>query len=166
MKRYLVYLFLFGALLSKVQSQDPQKVQSINEKIEARKIALITQRLELSPEQAAKFWPIYRELSQKQRDIKSDFQQQRRNFNPKTASDEEMKKMIDLGLKVKERQLNLEREYSERMRQVITNRQIVNLRRAEEEFRQRLLERIQKQRQNAQQQRQRSNARKNQRKNN
>lgn len=166
MKRYLVYLFLFGALLTKVQAQDPQKVQSINEKIEARKIALITQRLELSPEQAAKFWPIYRELSQKQRDIKSDFQQQRRSFNPNTASDEEMKKMIDLGLKVKERQLNLEREYSERMRQVITNRQIVNLRRAEEEFRQRLLERIQKQRQNAQQQRQRSNARKNQRKNN
>ena len=74
--------------------------------------------------------------------------------------------MIDLGLKVKERQLNLEREYSERMRQVITNRQMVNLRRAEEEFRQRLLERIQKQRQNAQQQRQRANARKNQRRNN
>ncbi len=166
MKRYLFYLFLLISVLTKVQSQDQEKIQSVNDKIEARKIALITQRLELTPEQAAKFWPIYQELSQKQRDIRSDFQQQRRNFDPKTASEEEMKKMIDLGLKVKERQLNLEREYSERMRQVITNRQMVNLRRAEEEFRQRLLERIQKQRQNAQQQRQRANARKNQRRNN
>lgn len=166
MKRYFIYLFLFGTMVTHVHSQDQETIQSVNDKIEARKIALITQRLELTPEQAAKFWPIYQELSQKQRALRSDFQQQRRNFDPKTASEEEMKKMIDLGLKVKERQLNLEREYSERMRQVITNRQMVNLRRAEEEFRQRLLERIQKQRQNAQQQRQRANARKNQRRNN
>lgn len=166
MKRYFIYLFLFGSMMSSVYSQDQETVQSVNDKIEARKIALITQRLELTPEQATKFWPIYQELSQKQKDIRRDFQLQRRNFDPKTASDEEMKKMIDLGLKVKERQLGLEREYSERMRQVITNRQMVNLRRAEEEFRQRLLERIQKQRQNAQQQRQRANARKNQRRNN
>lgn len=166
MKRYLLFLILIGILVTNVKSQDTETVQSVNDKIEARKIALITQRLELTPEQAAKFWPIYRELSQKQKDIRSDFQLQRRNFDPKTASEEEMKKMIDLGLKVKERQLNLEREYSDRMRQVITNRQMVNLRRAEEEFRKKLLERIQKQRQNAQQQRQRANARKNQRRNN
>ena len=157
-------MLLFTAF--SVLAQDPQTVQSVNDKIEARKIALITQRLDLTPEQAAKFWPIYQELSQKPRAIRSDFQQQRKSFNAKTATEEEMKKMIDMGLKVKERQLNLEREYADRMRQVITNRQMVNLRRAEEEFRQKLLERIQKQRQNAQQQRQRANARKNQRRNN
>lgn len=166
MKRYITYLILIGTLFTQAQSQDKPSTQSVNDKIEARKIELITRRLDLTPEQARQFWPIYRELSQKQRDIKKDFQQQRKSFDPKTASEEEMKKMIDLGLKVKERQLNLEREYSERMRQVITNRQLVNLRRAEEEFRQRLLDRIQKQRQNAQQQRQRANARKNQRRNN
>lgn len=166
MKKYVAYLILIGTLFTKAQSQDKPGTQSVNDKIEARKIELITRRLDLTPEQARQFWPIYRELSQKQRDIKKDFQQQRQSFDPKTASEEEMKKMIDLGLKVKEQQLGLEREYAEKMRQVITNRQLVNLRRAEEEFRQKLLERIQKQRRNAQEQRQRANARKNQRRNN
>jgi len=98
----MVLFTAFSAL-----AQDPQPVQSVNDTIEARKIALITQRLDLTPDQAAKFWPIYQELSQKQRAIRSDFQQQRRNFDAKTASEEEMKKMIDMGLKVKERQLNM-----------------------------------------------------------
>ncbi len=166
MKRYFIYIVLIGILSLQLDAQDQGSTQSVNDKIEARKIALITQRLELTPEQAAKFWPIYRELSLKQKDIRQDFRLQRQNFDPKNASEEEMKKMIDLGLKVKERQLNLEREYAERMRQVITNRQMVNLRRAEEEFRQRLMERIQRQRQNAQQQRQRSNNARNKRRNN
>lgn len=166
MKRYLIGLVLLTILTLRSVAQDPEKVQSVNDKIEARKIALITQRLELTPEQAAKFWPIYRELSDRQKSIRRDFVQERRNFDPKTASEEEMKRMIDLGLKVKERQLNLEREYSERMRQVITNRQLVNLRRAEEEFRQRLIKRLQQQRQQAQQNRQRANATRNKRRNN
>lgn len=165
MKKLLLFTLGTFLLLSSSYSQDPEKVQSVNEKLQARKIALISERMNLTPEQAEKFWPIYKEMSQRQQAIRSEFQQQKANFNPKTASEEEMKKMIDLGLKVKERQLNLEREYSDRMRQIINNRQMLNWRKAEEEFRQILIDRLQKARQ-AQQNRQRANATRNQRRNN
>ena len=41
------------------QSNDP------NEKIRRAKIALITERLDLTPEQAEKFWPIYNAYEEK-----------------------------------------------------------------------------------------------------
>lgn len=165
MKKLLLLYMCLLLLLGSVMSQNPNEVQKVNEKLKARKIALISERLELTPEQAEKFWPIYNEFSQRQQAIKTEFRQQRGDFNPKTASDEEMKKMIDMGLKVKERQLNLEREYADRMRKIINNRQLLSLRKAEEEFRQMLIQRLQKARQQ-QRNRQRNNANRNQRRNN
>ncbi len=131
---------------------------TVNEKIEARKIALITQKLELTPEQAERFWPIYNEFSQKRREILRDFNQARQGFDPQSATEEETRRMVDMGLRVKEQRLNLERDYSERMRQVITDRQLLNLRRAEEDFKQMLLKRMRERRQQAQQNRERNNA--------
>ena len=140
--------------------------QSINEKIEARKIALITQKLELTPEQAERFWPIYREWSERRMDLAREFNEARRDFDPQVASEEETRRMLDMGMRIKEQRLNLERDYSERMRQVITDRQLLNLRRAEEDFKQMLLKRMQERRQQTQQMRERNNALQEKRRNN
>lgn len=138
----------------------------INDKIESRKIALITQKLDLTPDQAEKFWPIYKQFSAERRGLIQDFSTKRRAFDANSASDEEMKEMIDMGLKVKERQLGLERDYSERMRAVISDRQLLNLRRAEEDFKQMLLKRVRERRQQAEQNRQRNDAIREKRRNN
>ncbi|MEM9325534.1 MAG: hypothetical protein AAGA85_07755 [Bacteroidota bacterium] len=140
--------------------------QTINEKIESRKIALITQKLELTPEQAERFWPIYREWSTKRLEIAKEFRQARQNFDPKAATEEETRRMLDMGLKVREQRLNLERDYSDRMRKVISDRQLLNLRRAEEDFKQMLLQRMQERQERAQQIRERNNALQQRRRNN
>ena len=115
------------------------------EKIEAAKIALITQRLELSPEQAEKFWPLYNEYSKQRRAYTSEYTQARKEFNAETATEEEYKKLLDLGEQVKQSQLNLEQQYSDRLLKVISNRQMLNLRKAEGDFRRMLLERMREQ---------------------
>ena len=119
-------------------SQSPEALK----KIEAAKIALITERLELTPAQAEKFWPIYREFGKQRQEIRRDFDQARRNFDPNKASEEENKKMLEMANQVKERQLKLEREYSQRILKVITTRQLNNLRKAENDFKEMLLRRI------------------------
>ncbi|MEQ8583032.1 MAG: hypothetical protein RIC30_11155 [Marinoscillum sp.] len=118
---------------------------STMERVEAAKIALITERLELTPEQAEKFWPIYREFSEQQRTLRKEFNDLRTNHNPQTASEEENKKMLEMGMQIKERQLGLERTYSERMQQVITTRQLMSLRKAEDDFKEMLMKRIREQ---------------------
>lgn len=126
--------------------------QQVIDKIEAAKIALITERLELTPDQAEKFWPIYREYGEKQLDLKREFQELKRNFDPKAASEAENRNILEKGHQMKERQLNMDRNYSERMQQVVSSRQMMHLRKAEDDFREMLMQRIRQQ--NMQQQRQ------------
>jgi hypothetical protein len=115
-------------------------------KVEAARIALITERLELTPEQAEKFWPVYREYVAKRQELRREYMAARRNVNGKEISEEESRKLLEKGLQLKERQVALDKTYSERLNNVITNRQILQLRRAEEDFRQMLLERLERRR--------------------
>ena len=55
--------------------------------------------------------------------------------------------LLNFGLKLKERNLALERTYSDRMLNIITSDQILSLRKAEDDFRRMVLEQIQKRRQ-------------------
>jgi len=129
------------------------------EKIRRAKIALITERLDLSPEQAEKFWPIYNEYTKKQRDVRRSFNEARKNYQPKKATEEDNQRLLQLGMKTKEQALQLEKNYSDRMMKVINSRQMLSLRKAEKDFiillRKRILEQRQK-RQHMQDNRQRN----------
>ncbi|MCP4456664.1 MAG: hypothetical protein GY816_01350 [Cytophagales bacterium] len=121
------------------------------EKIRRAKIALITERLDLSPDQAEKFWPIYNEYSKKQRDIRQSFEQAKKNYQPKNASEQDNQQLLELGMKTKEQALQLEKNYSDRLLKVINNRQMLSLRKAETDFKIIIMKRIQDQRQKQQQ---------------
>lgn len=125
------------------------------EKINAARIGLITERLNLSPEQAEKFWPIYKEFLTQRSGLKAEYDLAKSKLDPKTASEEERKGLLDLGLKLKERSVGLERTYSDRMLKVISTQQVIALRKAEEDFRRIIIEQIQQRRQNQQERRDR-----------
>jgi len=161
MKKLLIIACLVMAATSWAQQPSPEAL----EKIEAAKIALITERLDLTLEQAEKFWPIYREYGTKQKEIRVDFNKARRNFDPNKASEEENKMMLEMANKVKDNQLKLEREYSDRILNVITSRQLNNLRKAENDFKEMLLKRIRAQQMKREQQRRDNGGRLNDRRN-
>ena len=131
-------LILILALALPAWSQEPDGMR----KIEAARIALITERLELTPEQAEKFWPLYREYSGQREVIRKEFMEARREVKAEGMSEEESRKLLAKGLELKERQLLLEKAYAEKFNTVITSRQILLLRKAEDDFRQMLLERL------------------------
>ena len=136
MKRILFALLMLICIRANAQQDDAR------ERIESAKIALISERLGLSPEEAQKFWPIYNEYSQKRRENHMEFANARRNFNPETATEKETKDMLELGRAVKERQLKIEKEYSDRMLKVIDSRQLMSLQNAERDFKKMLLDRL------------------------
>ena len=57
MKKFLLILTLFFGSLSVIKAQDD--LSKKEEKIQALKIAFITQKLELTSEEAQRFWPVY-----------------------------------------------------------------------------------------------------------
>lgn len=155
MKRFLFVMLLSG-LACVVQAQNDEA----RKKIESAKIALISERLGLSPEDAQQFWPIYNEYSRKRRENHREFAEARRKFNPETATEEETKAMLELGQRVKERQLDLEKEYSGRMLKVLDSKQLMSLQNAERDFKKMLLDRLdqrRRQQQNSNEQLRRQN---------
>ncbi|MEQ9303391.1 MAG: hypothetical protein RJQ14_05695 [Marinoscillum sp.] len=141
MRNLMIILILMVSLTT--WSQTPETL----EKLEAAKIALITERLELTPDQAERFWPIYRQFAEEQRTLRTEFQDLRKSYDPQKASEQENQKMLEQGMSIKERQLELEKSYTQRMQEVITTRQIMSLRKAEADFKDMLIKRIRQQQQ-------------------
>ena len=146
-----------------------QRNEEALKKIESARIALITKRLDLSPAQAEKFWPLYNEYSKKRSELNRSFKEERKKLGHAEASPQDQEKLIALGLEAKQQQLNLEKEYAGKMQEVITAQQIISLRNAERDFRKMLLDRVgqrrQQQRQRMEQFRERRNDRQERRRN-
>ncbi len=141
MKRVSIILALFLiSFWANAQNREAMK------KIESARIALITERLGLSPNQAEKFWPVYREYNLQRRELRKEFRETRQGVDMKTLTEEQSKQLIQKALDIKQKELNLEKDYSHRMTEVITTQQLFKLKNAEKDFQQMILKRIQDQR--------------------
>ena len=115
-------------------------------KIEAARIALITDRLGLTPEQAEKFWPIYREFAMKRRELVGQYKLAQRDINPNNPDPKKQEGLVELGLKIKQQELDLEKDYSGRLLKIISAQQMLNLRGAEKEFQRMIINQLQQRR--------------------
>ncbi len=143
MKRLILVIFIFWNGILLAQDETPQVNKEMMEKIEAARIGLITERLELTPEQAEKFWPIYREFAQERRSIQQNLRELRQEANTGNISEDQSKELVKKAYDLKQRELSLEKTYSDRLMEVITARQLMSLRQAETDFRDELIRRIQ-----------------------
>ena len=125
------------------QNPDPRQNQEAMEKIQAARIGYITERLNLTPEQAQRFWPIYNEFSNKRRELRTPLNDARRGLDPKNLTEEQSQRIMEISLEIRQAEINLEKDYAQRLRDVVTAQQILALRRAEDEFGKKLRQMIQ-----------------------
>ncbi|MBS0000693.1 MAG: hypothetical protein KFF73_17055 [Cyclobacteriaceae bacterium] len=112
------------------------------EKIEAARIALISERMGLTPEQAEKFWPVYNEYDQRRRELSRELQGARNEVDMNNITEEQSQQLMNLSLNVKERQLQLEKQYARRLTNIISSQQLLSLKKAEDDFRKMILRRL------------------------
>lgn len=114
-----------------------------HEKIKAARIAHITSQLNLSPEQAQKFWPVYNDFSQKRDALRSQQRQLMHAMRDKEPSNEEAKRALSQHLRMEREEAALEEEYyGNKLQAVIEPQQVVKLMHAEHEFKKMLLQRL------------------------
>jgi len=118
--------------------QSPDK--KAREKIEAARIAYITDQLQLTPDEAEKFWPIYREFAEQRREIRQQLRESNKNTDPKKTDQE----IVDQQFKARQKELDLEKDYSGRLLKVISAQKVRSLPQAERRFRQIILDQIQR----------------------
>lgn len=124
----------------------PQMDEKTRERVEAARISLISNRLGLTPEQAEKFWPVYREFAVKRAEMRQEFRRAQDGIDPKNPDPAKQEQLVNLGLQIKQRELDLEKDYSGRILRVISAQQMISLRKAEMDFRQMILNQLQQRR--------------------
>jgi hypothetical protein len=143
----IILLSLLALSLNAANAQEQPDVidPKVQERIKNLQIAYISDKLGLTPEQAQKFWPVYNEFSTKRNELRKELINARREVKttPDPQKDEEL---VKLGLSIRQRELNLENEYSGKLLQVITAQQILNLRKSERDFQQMIINQLQQRR--------------------
>lgn len=144
-KNLFTFLLLVGLSSSwlSVQAQDSRQ-QARHERfqqIQNYKISFLTSKLDLSPEQAQKFWPLYNQYDAERHKLR---RQTRIHRDDKLATlpEQELREKLSERLTVQQHLLELDKTYMERFLKVITARQLAILYRSEEEFPRILLEKL------------------------
>jgi hypothetical protein len=136
MKRYTIYLMLLFSVLSFAQNN--RKI----EKIKAIQVAFISNKLDLTPEEAQKFWPIFNQFSDKQFDLKFKRKMLLMKMNPESAtpiSDSEMTKLLADSENLETEIQNNRSRLIKDLQGVISPQKIFMLKQLEEEFKKTLL---------------------------
>lgn len=114
---------------------------SKREKLEALKVAYLTKELNLSPEEAQQFWPLYNELEDRTRAIRKNRRENRLDTKANHASltDAELSAAVDRELAFEQQELDLKKEYNERFKKILPMIKVAKLHTAEQGFRKELL---------------------------
>lgn len=115
------------------------------EEIESLKIAYFTQKLDLSPDEAKIFWPIYNEMQREQMALRKERMQKMISFRKVTEidnlTDAQVQSLITSELDFRQRDLNLEKKYYNKFKSSLPIKIVGKYFRAQESFKRELLNR-------------------------
>lgn len=116
-------------------------------KVEALRIAYITERLKLTAEEAKTFWPVYNrmraELTELRQRYKYVLKAEPEDLERKSEADSE-RMIADLSA-FKQGQVDIYKKYNAEFRKIISAKRILLLYKAEEDFKRELIKRLQDQ---------------------
>lgn len=144
MKRVLLIICIMSSGLYTAFAQDQPGADGANAraKLEAARIAMITERLSLTPQQAEKFWPLYNEFALERRALQQEALKARQGMDMNNLSEAQSQQLVDAQLKYRQEKVNLENKYAEMLTKVISAKQLVALKKAEDDFRAMILRRL------------------------
>ncbi|WP_394991695.1 Spy/CpxP family protein refolding chaperone [Emticicia sp.] len=137
----LIYLVLFMPILSLAQMRPGGGGQRI-QKIQSAKIGLITERLNLTPDQAPQFWAVYNEYEAKKIEFKKSIRRTMEEATSLATSDDKIIAAQRQVVSLRRKELDLEEEYMSKILKTITPRQFSELKRTEANFNKILLEKL------------------------
>jgi hypothetical protein len=137
MKRAVLILIVLVVFpLIQVNAQNPNL-----DKLNAYKIAFFTRRMNLTSQEAEKFWPVYNEFQDKRNAIQTERQALNRNFNQNELNMTE-KELIEAGDKhvaLQVQEAALAQEYHKKFKEILAPAKIIRLYQAENQYRLQLL---------------------------
>lgn len=126
-----------------VQAQD-----NARDKVKTYKVAFLTERLDLSSQEAQLFWPIYNEHEERMEAFRQKERRQiaGRWMDASELSAQEADKLLDELMALQTEKLEANKQYLNKVRKVLSAKKTLLLIKAEEDFKKRLLQQFRKRR--------------------
>lgn len=137
-----ILLFLIASIL--VSFACKSKHEKSEEMLNAEKIAFFTQKLNLTPQESEKFWPVYNEYWERKNQI---FDNKRTAMkycskNLETMSDVEITKYADMYVNFQKQESDLLIEFNEKFKQVLPPKKVFKFYQTDYDFKTYLLHQI------------------------
>lgn len=127
-------LLIIACISISMQAQDKKKPGFSKEAFRAKQEAYLTERTDLTKEEAAKFFPVYFELQDRKKTINDKaWEKARKGKDPKTT-DAEYEVIIDDIVKARIDADKLDLIYLQKFKKILSPRKIYKLQRAEMKF--------------------------------
>lgn len=136
----IVLALLIGVAQSGL-AQDPKLEGSKREQLQALKVGYLTEKLQLTPDEAQVFWPLYNELEDKLKTIKRERRKNRKSTKENHAemSDDQLMAAVEAELDFEQQELDLKKEYTQKFKKILPVKKVVLLHQAQEGFKRKLL---------------------------
>jgi Spy/CpxP family protein refolding chaperone len=146
LRSFILSSLLLGALAASqpAQAQGRRRGQpgARITQLDNAKIAFITSRVTLTQDQAQRFWPLYNDFISKRRELNRSARLLRRDAASPTLSDAQLRDNFNQDFALRQQQLNLEKDYFEKVQKVLSLRQVAQLYQAERDFTKEVLKRV------------------------
>src|ERR1035437_151533 len=118
-----------------------EKQREKKENIEAQKVAFITKKVELTPEEAQQFWPVYNQYQGKLQELRKkrrqDIKEAKENFEAMT--DKDVEQLVDDEIVFRQKELDIQKEFHSKFKTLLPIKKVAKLYQAEEQFKRYLL---------------------------
>ena len=147
MKTKIIFPIIFLLVTSLSFSQGFKEKR---EKVKALKVAYITEQLELTTDEAQKFWPIYNAFDENQSELRHEKMRaildRFKPGNVEKLSEKDASNSLIQMEKIEEDLFNLKKKFIKDLQGVISAKKIIKLKKAEEDFNRELLKQMREKR--------------------
>ena len=134
MKKILSTIFIITIIIGTLAAQEEK--DQIRERIQAKRIAFITDKLALTSKEAQAFWPLYNAFKKKEKSIRKETGKMGRI---QELTDVEVEALIEKHLDKEERLLAAKRSFFKEAKQVLPIKKLAKLPRVERKFKELIL---------------------------
>lgn len=134
----IVCLLIFALSFSFAQENEEE---TIRDKIKARRVAFITDKLALSSKEAQVFWPIYNEYRAAEKTIRK---KNKRFGKLSEMTDQEIEQAIDERLSKEMQLVQLKSDFVTNIKSVLPIKKVAKLFRAERKYKEWMLQQVKK----------------------
>ncbi len=141
MKKYLMIVLVATLATFSLNAQENRRAD-LKEKIDSEKTAFFTEKMNLTPAQAPKFWSLYNEYHTKDRELNKNKRDLRKKAKEGNFSEKEYETIIKELLDIDEKKQELQEKFFEDISEFLSAKQMFQYYEANSEFHANLLRKL------------------------